>query len=84
MMVAQLKLSVIESSNSIQRLTHFLEQPKLIDFAMCGPLNNFIMMLKSFLKNIEVHLTKETFDNIDLSRSEDIPSLVVPIVRFID
>lgn len=51
-MVAKLELPIIESSNSILWLANFLEEPKLINFAMARPLYHFIMMLKSLLKDV--------------------------------
>jgi hypothetical protein len=61
-----------------------LKSPKLIDSSIAWILDDMCIMLELFLRHVKVHLIVEALNDVDLSRLEDVPPLVVPVVRLVD
>lgn len=51
---------------------------------MAGPLYDRCSLLELLLAYVEIQLVEVTFYDIDLTGLEDIPSLIVPVIRVID
>lgn len=65
-------------------LADSLEHPELIDSPVTGPLDDVGPVFEGFPFHVEVQSVEVTLDHVYFPCSKDVPSLVIPIVRFID
>jgi len=84
--VSQLESAVVTAANSeyIVVGVYPLENPELINFTMAGPLDNILLVFVLLFKDLQVQSVEMTLDHVYFTSTQDVPSLIVPIISSIE
>lgn len=84
--VSKLQILIKGCVNSVDGSiwVYFLKSPELVYASMAHILNDMCVLLELLSKNVQIHFVVKTFDDVYFTCLQNIPSLIVSVIWFIN